>query len=156
MTKKQFQFSNTLMHYLDNTAKVSRVIGARYFDKHNEFDITYNNFLIIELLFTNPDMHQRNIARALLMGSANLSRDLERMENKGLIKRKLTEINKKMVKTVKLTKKGENIYYTIVGDWEKYVTDLENIYTKEELKIFTEFLLRMKNKLTESIDMVIE
>ena len=156
MTKKQFQFSNTLMHYLDNTAKVSRVIGARYFDKHNEFDITYNNFLIIELLFTNPDIHQRNIARALLMGSANLSRELERMENKGLIKRKLTEINKKMVKTVKLTKKGENIYYTIVGNWEKYVTDLENIYTKEELKIFTEFLLRMKNKLTESIDMVIE
>ena len=29
-------------------------------------------------------------------------------------------------------------------------------YTKEELKTFKEFLLRMKNKLTESIDMVIE
>ena len=32
-----------------------------------------------------------------------------------------------MVKTVKLTKKGEEIYHTIVGDWEKFVTDLENI-----------------------------
>ncbi|MBP3820023.1 transcriptional regulator [bacterium] len=154
--KKNFKFSETLMHHLDNTAKISRVLGARYFDKHNEFDITYNNFLIIELLFTNPDIHQRNIARALLMGTANLSKELERMENKGLIKRKLTEKNKKMVKTVKLTKKGEEIYHTIVGDWEKFVTDLENIYAKEELKTFKEFLLRMKNKLTESIDMVIE
>lgn len=154
--KKQFKFSETLMHHLDNTAKISRVLGARYFDNHNEFDITYNNFLIIELLYTNSDIHQRDIARVLLMGTANLSKELERMENKGLIKRKLTEKNKKMVKTVKLTKKGEEIYHTIVDDWEKFVTDLENIYTKEELKTFKEFLLRMKNKLTESIDMVIE
>ena len=153
---KQFEFSKTLIHHLDNTAKIERTIGARYFDRHNEFDITYNNFLIIELLFTNPDIHQRNIARALLMGTANLSKELERMESKGLIKRKITEKNKKMVKTVKLTKKGEEIYHTIVGDWEKFVTDLESIYTKEELKTFTEFLLRMKNKLTESIDMVLE
>ena len=153
---KQFEFSNTLMHHLDNTAKISRVLGARYIDQHNEFGITYNNFLIIELLYTNPDIHQRNIARALLMGTANLSKELERMENKGLIKRKITEKNKKMVKTVKLTKKGEEIYHTIVGNWEKFVTNFESIYTKEELKIFTEFLLRMKNKLTESIDMIIE
>lgn len=154
--KKQFKFSETLIHHLDNTAKIERTIGARYFDNHNEFDITYNNFLIIELLYTNPDIHQRNIARVLLMGTANLSKELERMENKGLIKRKLTEKNKKMVKTVRLTKKGEEIYHTIVGDWEKFITDLENIYTKEELKTFKEFLLRIKNKLTESIDMVIE
>ena len=156
MKKSQFKFSQTLMHYLDNTAKIARVLGARYFDEHNEFDITYNNFLIIELLFTNPDIHQRNIAKALLMGTANLSKELERMENKGLIKRKITEKKKKMVKTVKLTKKGEEIYHTIVGDWERFVTDFESIYTKEEIETFTEFLLRMKNKLTESIDMVIE
>ena len=154
--KKNFKFSKTLMHHLDNTAKISRVIGARYFDKHNEFDITYNNFLIIELLFTNPDIHQRNIARVLLIGTANLSKELERMERKGLVKRKITQKDKKMVKAVKLTKKGEEIYHTIVDNWEKFVTDLEKIYTKEELKTFKEFLLRMKNKLTESIDMVIE
>jgi len=154
--KKNFKFSETLIHHLDNTAKIERTIGARYFDNHNEFDITYNNFLIIELLFTNPNIHQRNIARALLMGTANLSKELDRMENKGLIKRKITLKDKKMVKTVRLTKKGEEIYHTIVDDWEKFVTDLENIYTKEESKTFKEFLLRMKNKLTESIDMVIE
>ncbi len=154
--KKQFKFSETLMHHLDNTAKISRVLGARYFDQHNEFDITYNNFLIIELLFTNPDIHQRNIARALLMGTANLSKELERMESKGLIKRKITEKNKKMVKTVKLTSKGEEIYHKVVDNWEKFVTNFESIYTKEEIETFTEFLLRMKNKLTESIDMVIE
>ena len=154
--KKQFKFSETLIHHLDNTAKIERTIGARYFERHNEFDITYNNFLIIELLFTNPDIHQRNIAKALLMGTANLSKELERMENKGLIKRKISEKNKKMVKTVKLTRKGEEIYHTIVGDWEKFVTNLENIYTNEELKTFTEFLLRMKDKLTESIDMVLK
>ena len=153
---KQFEFSKTLMHHLDNTAKISRVLGARYIDQHNEFGITYNNFLIIELLFTNPDIHQRNIARALLMGTANLSKELDRMESKGLIKRKITEKNKKMVKTVKLTKKGEGIYHTIVGNWEKFVTNFESIYTKEEIETFTEFLLRMKNKLTESIDMVLE
>ena len=153
---KQFEFSKTLMHHLDNTAKISRVLGARYIDQHNEFGITYNNFLIIELLFTNPDIHQRNIARALLMGTANLSKELDRMESKGLIKRKITEKNKKMVKTVKLTKKGEEIYHTIVGNWEKFVTNFESIYTKEEIETFTEFLLRMKNKLTESIDMVLE
>ena len=153
---EQFEFSKTLMHHLDNTAKISRVLGARYIDQHNEFGITYNNFLIIELLFTNPDIHQRNIARALLMGTANLSKELDRMESKGLIKRKITEKNKKMVKTVKLTKKGEEIYHTIVGNWEKFVTNFESIYTKEEIETFTEFLLRMKNKLTESIDMVLE
>ena len=96
--KKNFKFSETLIHHLDNTAKIERTIGARYFDNHNEFDITYNNFLIIELLYTNSDIHQRDIARLLLMGTANLSKELERMENKGLIKRKLTEKNKKMVK----------------------------------------------------------
>ena len=31
---------------------------------------------------------------------------------------------------ITLTKKGEEIYHTIVGDWEKFVTDIENIYTK--------------------------
>ena len=31
----------------------------------------------------------------MLMGTANLSKELEKMENKGLIKRKMTEKNKK-------------------------------------------------------------
>ena len=156
MAGKKFDFSKTLIHHLDHTAKIARILGVRYFDEHKEYDITYNNFLIIEIIYSNPNIHQRDLSKLILMGTSNLSRELERLENKKLITRTLTEKDKKRVKLLNLTPLGKEVYKKIESAWESYITNLESIYTSQELKTFTELLLKMKSKLTESTDIILD
>ena len=42
--------------------------------------VSFNDFLILETLFDNPDIHQRNLAKILVRSVANLSRELDRLE----------------------------------------------------------------------------
>ena len=61
-----------------------------------------------------------------------------------------------MVKKIKLTDLGNKLYDDIGIIFEKYAKDLENLYTKEEYRLFNSYLDRLKDKLMESVDIVFD
>ena len=156
MNNKLFELSDTLMSQLEQTARIEHALSVRYFNENKKFDLTFNEFIILSSISRNPKIHQRDLAKIVLFGTANLSRELNKLENKGLISREATIKNKRVVKTISLTKFGQEKFDTILISMKKYINELESIYNKEEYKQFYDYLKRLRKKLTESVDMVFE
>ena len=156
MEENKFVISNTLISHLEQTARIERALAVRYFNEKRELNISFNEVCILSCVKANPGIHQRDLARQVLIGTSNLSRALEVLEEKKLIIRKTEAKDKRAVKTLYLTKSGEKQFNKIVLSVEKYVKEIESIYTEKEYQQFNEYLLRLRSRLTESIDMVFE
>lgn len=146
----------TLLCNLERTARIARISAFRYFDENKNIDVTFNEYLILEALFSKPKIHQRDLAKLLCKGTANLSRDLEKLEKRGIIQRTLDVKGKRIVKTLELTPDGEKIYDDVNSQTYGHVMDIENIFTPEEHQRFIEYMERLKNRLTDSADMFFE
>ena len=146
------KISDSLICNLERTARVARVSAYRFFEENPRIDVTFNEYLIIEALFDTPIIHQGDLARILSRGAANLSRDLEKLEVRGLIKRALDTKDKRIVKTLVLTKEGEQIYHNVMRECYCHVMDIESVFDEAEYKQFLGFIQRLNSKLVESCD----
>ena len=140
----------SLILSLEQTAKIAKLSGMRFFEKNILNGISYHDFVIIDALHQHPKMHQRNLAKHLLKGTANLSRDLDKLEERGLITRHIETKDRRIVKTLELTEEGENIFNEIALAAQERLAFIESIYSPEESKLFREFLTRLKDKLIET------
>ena len=150
------QANNDLFSNIGQTSKILKIFAIRFFNEHKNTNISFNEFDIIHSLKNNHNIHQRDLAKILLRGTANLSKDLNSLEKKNLIRRVIDIKNNRMVKRLQLTDLGNKLYNDIGDIFQIYAKNLENLYTKEEYKQFNSYLDRLKNKLTESVDMVFE
>lgn len=156
MNKSKTEKTGELFSNLNQTSKVAKVFAVRFFNENKNTNVTYNEFEIILAVKNNEQLHQRDLARCLIRSSANLSRDIASLEKKGFIERCLAIKDNRMVKDLKLTDKGLELYEQVSKISENYIKSIENIYTDEEHKLLNSLLLRLKNKLMESVDMVFE
>ena len=141
----------TLLYSLVTTAKIAQLFAVRFFNQHKTSDITFNQFEILSALI-EKEYYQRDLAKFLFKSNANLSKDLDVLEEKELITRKASTKNKRMVKVLSLTEEGKNTIRKIDKIAENYINEVENIYTKEEFEEFEKYLNRLKNKLGNIVD----
>lgn len=144
------KISNSLLCNLERTARVARLSAFRFFEENPNIEVTFNEFLIIEALYDTPKIHQGDLARTLSKGAANLSRDLEKLENRGFIQRSLDTKDKRIVKTLILTNKGNQLYQNIIKESLQHIAEIENIFDEKEYKQFFEYIKRLNIKLTET------
>ena len=107
--------TNTLLFNLEQTARIARISAVHFFEENPQIDISYNDFSIIDAIFINPEIHQRDLAKLLAKDTANLSRDLERLEKKGILKRIVDTKSNRIVKKAVLTEFGLN-YHTKISN----------------------------------------
>ena len=81
------KLADTLICNIEQVARLGRHSASKFFDKNSNLSVSFNDFLILEALFDNPDIHQRNLAKILVRSVANLSRELDRLEKRGLVER---------------------------------------------------------------------
>lgn len=141
----------TLLYSLVTTAKIAQLFAVRFFNQHKTSDITFNQFEILSALI-EKEYYQRDLAKFLFKSNANLSKDLDVLEEKELITRKASTKNKRMVKVLSLTEEGKNTIRKIDKIAENYINEVENIYTKEEFEEFEKYLNKLKNKLGNIVD----
>lgn len=146
----------SLFYKLNVTAKISQILAIRFFNQNKKADITFNQYEILSVLKRSNNYYQRDLAKFLCKGTANLSKDLKTLEENGLIKRVLETHNNRMVKTIHLTKMGEKLLEKNVALIENYVNKFLKIYKNDECKQFEEYLDRLKDTLTESADIIFE
>lgn len=136
----------SLLYTLVTTAKITQLFAVRFFNQHKTADITFNQFEILSAL-NEKEYYQRDLAKFLFKSNANLSKDLDVLEEKELIIRQTSTKNKRMVKVLTLTDAGKNVIKKIDRIAENYINEVENIYTKEEFREFEKYLNRLKDKL---------
>lgn len=118
-----------------------------YFDENPDIDITYSDFSIIDAIFLNPEIHQRDLAKLLAKDTANLSRDMEKLEKRGFLKRVVDTKANRIVKKAILTEQGKIFHSKITKIAKAHVEKLENVFSPEEKEKFKEYLERLKNNL---------
>lgn len=145
--ENNYNLTNTMLFHLEQTARISRISAMHYFENNPEINISYNDFSIIDAIFLNPEIHQRDLAKLLAKDTANLSRDLERLEKQGFLIRIVDTKGKRVVKKLVLTNSGEYLRSSITKIAKSHVEKLESIFTEKEKEIFKEYLMRLKNNL---------
>jgi len=150
------KLSNTLICNIEQVARLGRISAYRFFDKNENIEVSFNEFLILEVLYDNPEIHQRNLAKILVKGTANLSRDLDKLEKREIIRRTVSVKNNRTVKTLKLTEQGENIYLDICQKCIEHVKNLEDIFSQDDLKTFMNLIQKYKARLIETCGEILE
>lgn len=150
------KLADTLICNIEQVARLGRHSASKFFDKNSNLSVSFNDFLILEALFDNPDIHQRNLAKILVRSVANLSRELDRLEKRGLVERTVDVKDRRTVKTLKLSEAGQQVYQKACETCVKQVENIENVFTKKEYETFMNYLFKLKNRLIETCGEVLE
>jgi DNA-binding MarR family transcriptional regulator len=150
------KLADTLICNIEQVARLGRHSASKFFDKNSNLSVSFNDFLILEALFDNPDIHQRNLAKILVRSVANLSRELDRLEKRGLVERTVDVKDRRTVKTLKLSEAGQQVYQKACETCVKQVENIENVFTQKEYETFMNYLFKLKNRLIETCGEVLE
>ena len=150
------KLADTLICNIEQVARLGRHSASKFFDKNSNLSVSFNDFLILEALFDNPDIHQRNLAKILVRSVANLSRELDRLEKRGLVERTVDVKDRRTVKTLKLSEAGQQVYQKACETCVKQVENIENVFTQKEYETFMSYLFKLKNRLIETCGEVLE
>lgn len=146
------KLSNALICRIEQVARLGRLSAHRFFEKNEKINITFNEFLILETLHDHPKIHQRNLAQIMLKDTANLSRDLDKLEKKEMIVRSVEIVKNRTVKTLTLSPYGKQIYFDICEQCIKNVEKIENVFSDKEYNKFIELIEKFQSRLLETMD----
>ncbi|MBM9733174.1 hypothetical protein APW19_13650 [Staphylococcus aureus] len=120
-----------------NLYNVQRNI-SRYFTNINlkEFDITYPQFLVLNILWQENTTNVKTIVNSLGLDTGTISPLLKRMENKGLIKRQRSDLDQREV-FLYLTEKSIEIANSLdnVINENKAIASLSDSEIKDKVRI---------------------
>lgn len=150
------KLADTLICNIEQVARLGRHSASKFFDKNSNLSVSFNDFLILEALFDNPDIHQRNLAKILVRSVANLSRELDRLEKRGLVERTVDVKDRRTVKTLKLSEAGQQVYQKACETCVRQVENIENVFSQKEYETFMNYLFKLKNRLIETCGEVLE
>ena len=134
--KSSYNVTNTLLFNLEQTARIARISAVHYFEETEEIDISYNDFSILDAIFLNPEITQADLAKLLAKDTANLSRDLDRLEKKNYIERTVDTKANRIVKKALLTKHGTELHEKITNTAKSQIEKLESVFTEKEKEQF--------------------
>ena len=114
------------------TGLVAKIAQLQMFARNN-FEITPEQYIILAILVENGELYQRQIAEIAYKDRPNITRLINILEKKGLVKR-VEDVQKRKVFKIVITKKGVEIHQKI----RPYMLELHNSavngITKEELE----------------------
>lgn len=132
-----------------STSKLVKVLTLRCFNEYN-FEITPEQFVILDTVFKNNSIYQRQIGELIGKDRPNVARLIGILEEKNLIVR-TKDSNGRQINRIKLTKKGidtRNEIYPIINNVRN--SYLKNI-KEEELDLCFNILNKIKTNISQNI-----
>lgn len=127
------------------TGLVAKIAQLQMFARNN-FEITPEQYIILAILVENGELYQRQIAEIAYKDRPNITRLINILEKKGLVKR-VEDVQKRKVFKIVITKKGVEIHQKI----RPYMLELHNSavngITKEGLESCIDTLGKMLDNL---------
>lgn len=147
-------YARTLPYLIEKASVYIRLRGAMLLSELKA-DITMEQFITLDAISSSPDVCQRDLAKILLKDRSNVTRILNILENKNLIKRETANKGNRIVKLTKLTKKGQEMMELYA---DKMKNDLNNFlaqFNQENLKIMEQMLEEISAKISENANIQI-
>ena len=123
--------------------KAANTVNNKLNKKLSPFNIAIEQRATLEIIKFEKDVNQTKIAELLGKDKTTISRSLNSLEKKGLIKK--SEISgDKRSNRVELTKLGEKILEDTIEEVSSYRESLNEKLTKEEIEAFFKILDKLE------------
>lgn len=123
----------------------SRIYARQYFCSQN-FEITPEQFVIIEVLMERDGLYQRQLCEITMKDRPNMTRIVNILEHGGYVKR-VEDKNKRKVYKIFLTQKARELYPKM----EQATLDIRNTITKDINKEDMDTCLTVLNKVLDNL-----
>lgn len=141
-------------------AEILREIGmiARSLDsianiEFKDLNLTKGQYLYVVRIYENPGMIQEELSDMIKVDKTTISHALKKLENNGFIEKKSDEKNRK-IKRLYITKKGEEVYKTIINE-NNYSNDIAlQGLSEEEGEILSKLLTKVRKNIEKDWDYV--
>ena len=113
-------YTKSLLYELELTSRVLHESMLCYF-KQKEFEITPDEYIILDCLYMNPNIIQMELAKMILKGRAHTGKFLKSLEKKGMITRTPVQRGATIVMKLEITTDGLEIYNKISNEILSYI-----------------------------------
>lgn len=135
-------YTKSLPYELALTSRVLHEAMVVFF-KNNEFPISPDEYVILDCLYTHPNIIQMELAKMILKGRAHTGKFLKTMEEKGLIVRTPALQGSKIIMQIEITQNGLTIYNEINKVVTSYV-EKTSIIPESKIQETIDFLKTLR------------
>lgn len=149
-------FIESLPYSLELTGRISNLLARNFHKNELKNSIGPDEFIILNTIIVNPGISQSEIARLTLKGKAHAGKILTAMEKKGYIKRTPVCHENSLIKKTEITEMGLERYNEMRPKILEAFQNILKPFSKDEIKIFKQLLLKYRNSLLETVDVNIK
>ncbi len=133
------------------TGIYTRIYSRQCF-KNNNFDITPEQFVVIEVLMHHDGLYQRQLSEITLKDRPNITRIINILEEGGYVERR-SDKNKRKVFKIYLTQKAKDIFPKLAQVTSQYRKVMTSGIEDNELQICLRVLNKVLNNLLDKVEM---
>lgn len=147
-------YAGSLPYLVEKASVYIRLRGSLLL---NEFgvDLSVEQFTTLDAIATNPHICQRDLAKIVLKDRSNVSRILNILEDKDLIKRVTSSKQNRVVKMIEMTQKGRELLDSIAPKMKDDMNNFLQNFDESKLDYMKETLTAMIKKISENANIQI-
>ncbi len=151
MTKNVPHFTDSMVYSIEQIAIYLEIHGKNFFSQITNGELTPEEFRTIDVILCNPNICQRDLAKLILRDRVRTGRILDALEAKGLIRRFGDMKNKRLVKKMELTEKGNKYFQDITKRVQPYLVTLCEKFSDKQIVELKKLLNSLKEVLAEIV-----
>ncbi len=129
-------------------------IYSRQCFRENNFDITPEQFVVIEVLMHRDGLYQRQLSEITLKDRPNITRIINILEKNGYVNR-VADKNKRKVFKIYLTDKAKNLFPALAQVVKEYRKTMTEGIDKNDLETCMSVLNKVLDNLLDKVDMCV-
>lgn len=145
-------YINTIFYKVEQTAKYCKYLGNQVFQKLN-MPLTLDEFSTLDTIKIYGEICQRDLAKLILKDRPSTGRILNTLEERGYITRFVDTKNNRLVRKMSLTAEGEEILTKATKVLRKYVDNLPEFMTQDDIKQLENSIQKFRQSLEKEVEM---
>lgn len=146
------EIEKNLPYQIDYTANFNKSFRREHQAKFISSALSADEFYMLYLLTSEPDISQSEIAKFLFKGKAHIGKILNDMEARGFIIRNAATADNIIIKKNIITDKGKELFEKGFIETEKIKEKMHQEFSEQEIEQFISYLKRYRNFLTSIVE----
>lgn len=143
-------YTESIIYALEQTVTYFRLGGAKFFNE-SKAGVTLDQFSILDILYHNNGICQRELSKLTLKDRANVTRILNLLEAGSFITRVIATKEKRLIKKICITEKGKKIIEKNQDNILEHFAEIFQGLSKEDFDNLKRILDVIKNNLSKKI-----
>lgn len=143
-------YTQSIFYDLEFTTKYIKRMGYNFCNELN-MCIGPEEVLALDIIYLNPGICQRDLAKKLLKDRAGTGRVLLQLESKGFVERFVDIKGNRLVRKMKLTESGKDMLKLATNKIEPYVKKIKEAFSEEDKNQLKNLLDKFRRILAENV-----